>query len=406
MRKAWIVARHEFSATVKRAWFVVATLVFPLLFLGIGGGMLLLARHTVQESERAISGKPVGLIDLWGGLETAPRGFQVRRFASEEPARLALRDKELASFVVVPPDYLGPGRLKIVSMRRLTISTLDRAPLPQGFDDWLLENVLRGVEPARLARARDPAPFSLEFVDASGRTSDEDGMAAFKRSAAAYGFFLLLFVSIFTSSQYLLQGMAEEKENRVMEMVLSSVTADQLMLGKLLGLGAAGLLQLLVWVTVPVLGLAGFAVQIAIAPAAFAMCLAYFLLGYLLFGSLMLGFGALGTNFRESQLMASVWSLVGASPAFVLVALLEDPQGAIARVFSFVPFTAPTTMMFRYSIDAAGTPWIDIAGSMLVLAASTALALKVSARLYRVGLLLYGKRPGLREVWKWMVRSA
>jgi ABC-2 type transport system permease protein len=119
----------------------------------------------------------------------------------------------------------------------------------------------------------------------------------------------------------------------------------------------------------------------------------------------MLGFGALGTNFRESQQMASVWTFVGASPAFILIALLENPQGTIARIFSFVPFTAPTTMMFRYTLDPGGTPLLDLAASMAILVAATALALKVSARLYRVGLLLYGKRPGVREVWTWMLRS-
>jgi ABC-2 type transport system permease protein len=406
VRKAWIVARHEFAVTVKRLWFVVATFVFPLFMLAIAGSMLLLAKHSVEETQRSISGKPLGVVDLWGGLKTRPAGFEIRTFADEAKAREELRKKEIASFVVVPADYLRGGRLKIVSMRRLTVSTADRPPVPPRFDDWLLENILAGVEPDRLARARNPMPFSLEVVDAEGRVSGEDGLAALKRAGTAYAFFILLFVSIFTSSQYLLQGMAEEKENRVMEMVLSSVTPDQLLLGKLLGLGAAGLLQLFVWVAMGVTGIVAFAVQVVLAPAAFAVCFVYFLLGYLLFGSLMLGFGALGANFRESQQMASVWSLVGISPIFVLVALLENPQGTIPRIFSYVPFTAPPTMMFRYTIDPAGTPWIDLAGSIAVLLLATLAALKVSARLYRVGLLLYGKRPTLREILRWILRSA
>jgi ABC-2 type transport system permease protein len=406
VRKAWVVARHEFGVTVKRAWFVVATFVFPLLFLGIGGGMVLLAKHTVEETGRAIVEKPLGVVDLWGGLRTDPRGFQVERFASPDDARAALKEKRITSFVIIPADYLPSGLLKIVSLRRLTLSTADRAPVPPPFEDWLLENILAGVEKDRLNRARNPLAFTLESVDAAGQVSSEDALGALKRSGTAYAFFILLFISIFTSSQYLLQGMAEEKENRVMEMVLSSLTPDQLMMGKLLGLGGAGLLQLLVWVTMGVSGVVALAVQVVLAPSAVAVCFVYFLLGYLLFGSLMLGFGALGSNFRESQQLASIWSLVGISPIFVLVALLENPQGMIARVFSFVPFTAPTTMMFRYTIDPAGTPWYDLAGSIAVLLLSTALALKISARLFRVGLLLYGKRPGVREIWRWMIRSA
>lgn len=197
-----------------------------------------------------------------------------------------------------------------------------------------------------------------------------------------------------------------------MEMVVSSVKPGELMLGKLVGLGAAGLLQMTVWVGAGALLLASGVLGISLAekrlvvePAAFAFCFVYFLLGYVLYGSLMLGFGALGTNLRESQQMAAVWSFLGASPVLVVLLMIEEPQGALARVFSYVPFTAPTTMMFRYTLDPKGTPLLDIAGSIGVLLLSTVAALRLSARLYRAGLLLYGKRPGVREIWRWLVAA-
>src|SRR6185436_5255007 len=147
------------------------------------------------------------------------------------------------------------------------------------------------------------------------------------------------------------------------------------------------------------------AIQFVVSPAAFAFCFVYFLLGYVMYGSLMLGFGALGTNLRESQQMASIWSFIGASPAMIVIALFEAPQGTVARVFSYIPFTAPTTMMFRYVVDPKGTPVYDIVASMLLLVGSTWFALRVSSRLYRAGLLLYGKRPGIREIWRWIVAA-
>jgi ABC-2 type transport system permease protein len=197
--------------------------------------------------------------------------------------------------------------------------------------------------------------------------------------------------------------MAEEKDNKVMEMVLTSLTPAQLMTGKLLGLGAAGLLQLGVWVAMGVTtSLFVPLVAVALDPWPFVVCFAYFLLGYLLYGSLMLGFGALGTNLRESQQMASVWSLVGSSPVFLIFAIFERPQGGLARVFSFIPFTSAPTMMLRYTVDPKGTPLWEILASLALLAASSVFALRVSARLFRAGLLLYGKRPGLREIWRWV----
>jgi len=402
MRKAWIVARHEFRVTVKRAWFLVATFLFPVLFAAIGGGMTLVAKQVVDEAKET-QGRDLGVIDRWGGLTLPPRGFRVVACADEQEARTRLREKKIGAYIIVPPEYLETGKVRVVTMRRPTLLTAERPLLPEKLDGWLVDNVLKEVDARRVERAKDPLRPDRVFLDEKGEVSSEDPEAAVKRSLTAYAFFFLMLTAIFTSSAYLLQGMAEEKENRVMEMVLSSVTPGQLMLGKLVGLGAAGLLQVLVWVTMGVVGVLVMAVQLALAPQMFLLCLLFFLLGYVLYGSLMLGFGALGTNLRESQQMASVWTFLAASPAFILIALIESPQGTVSRIFSFIPFTAPTTMMFRATVDPKGTPLLDILISILVLAASTWLALKVSARLSRAGLLLYGKRPGLREIWRWLV---
>ena len=151
-----------------------------------------------------------------------------------------------------------------------------------------------------------------------------------------------------------------------------------------------------------VVGILFFAIQIVLDPFVFVYCLVFFLLGYLLYGSLMLGFGALGTNFRESQQMASLWTFIGISPIFVHMALIESPHGTLARVFSYIPLTAPVTMMLRYVTDPKGMPWYEVPAVIALLIASTLLSLRLSAKLYRVGLLLYGKRPSVREIWRWL----
>jgi len=402
MKKAWIVARHEFLITVKRVWFVVATFVLPFVFAGIGYGMHTVGARAVEESIATVRNKPLGYVDRWGALGERP-GFI--RYADEKDAKQALLAKSIGSYVIVPADYLQRGEVQVMTLRRPTLMTAQQPPLPPGVRDWILDALLKDVSAEKLRRAKSPFEPRMVFLDESGNPSQEEAGETEKRALSAYGFFLLLFMSIFTSSAYLLQGMAEEKENRVMEMVLSSISPDQLMLGKLIGLGAAGLLQMGVWTTMSVGSLLLSAFSLAVAPAAFALCFVYFLLGYVLFGSLMLGFGALGTNLRESQQMASIWSFLGASPAMIVIALFEAPQGTVARVFSYIPFTAPTTMMFRYVIDPKGTPLYDIVASMLLLVASTWFALRISARLYRAGLLLYGKRPGIKEIWRWIIQS-
>ncbi len=410
MKKAWIVARHEFRVTVKRVWFLVGTFL-PILLAGAGLSTQIFAVRTVARTQHQLRERKVGVVDRWGGLATRD-GLVF--FVNESEAKKALARGEIGSYLVVPPDYLENAKavIEVKTMRRPTLLTAKHLPLPEWIEEWLLESVLKETEEKKVRRAKAPFLHRPVYLDPSGEPTGEDPRQAEFRSLAAYVFFLLLLTSIFTSSSYLLQGMAEEKEHRVMEMVIASVTPGELMLGKLVGLGAAGLLQMAAWVAtgagVLATGLLGIGLAdggFRIETEAYAFCFVYYLLGYVLYGSLMLGFGALGTNLRESQQMAALWSFLGAAPILVILLLIEEPHGTLARVFSYVPFTAPTTMMFRYTLDPKGTPILDILGSIAVLVLSTGVALRVSARLYRAGLLLYGKRPGIREIWRWLVSA-
>jgi ABC-2 type transport system permease protein len=405
VRKSLIVARHEFGVTVKRVWFVLATFVFPLISLTVLVLMVLLQQRTMAETEASALAKPLGIVDLSGELRREPK-FAVRRYEAEAEALKAAAQGDVASFLVVPADWIATGHVKVVTKRKATLLTANRTPLPPDLEAWLVENLLRDVEAPRRERAREPFLPRTVYLDHDGLPSGEPPMAVLQRSGQAYVFFFVLFMAIFASTQYLLQGMAEEKENRVMEMVLTSVTPNQLMVGKLLGLGGAGLLQLSCWSSMGLVATVLFsAVTGSLAPAAYAICFLFYVLGYLLYGSLMLGFASLGSNFRESQQMASLWSLIASAPAFILIALIESPQGGLARAFSFIPFTAPMTMMFRYVVDPTGTPAWEILLSAAILAGTAIVALLGSARLFRVGLLLYGKRPGVREIWRWLVRG-
>jgi ABC-2 type transport system permease protein len=210
-------------------------------------------------------------------------------------------------------------------------------------------------------------------------------------------------MTIFISSGYLLQGVAEEKESRVIEIVVSSVRPVELMAGKVAGLGALGLTQVLVWVA-SVAGFSGGAVAfLAVAGAAsiparvLILGVVYYLLGYTLYAILMAGVGALGTTMQESQQLAGIFSFFAAVPYMISGFLFANPNMLIARVLSFFPLTASTMMMMRIPLAEVG--WVDVVGSIVVLLLSIPAALWVGAKLFRVGLLIYGKRPTLRDIW-------
>jgi ABC-2 type transport system permease protein len=128
------------------------------------------------------------------------------------------------------------------------------------------------------------------------------------------------------------------------------------------------------------------------------LALPLFIASFLFFGSLMMGSGSLGSNMREAQQLAMVWSLTAALPLMMMGPLIQDPHGPLARVLTWIPITSAAVVMFRASMDAASLAWWETAGAFAVLAASTWIAIRIGARLFRVGLLNSGARPSLKEI--------
>ena len=160
---------------------------------------------------------------------------------------------------------------------------------------------------------------------------------------------LFLSVALFAGAGYLLLGPLREKENRILELLLASVTPDELLSGKLLGIGGAGLLQFALWVCLLAIPLAILAPMIGISLTPIAWATAFFLAGYALFGALMLGVGAIADTARHAQQLSGVFTLAAMIPFMFSFLIIQSPNGLFARVLTFVPVTAPITVMFRMS---------------------------------------------------------
>jgi ABC-2 type transport system permease protein len=359
-----------------------------------------------------IERQPLGVVDQSGLYGQIPDRFAdaLVGYPDEAAARRALLASEIGAYVVIPAGY-AQGTAEITGYVRSegglqNAIALERGDLP----DFLIEGLLAGqAAPEVIARVTDlgdwadnPRPISPDGSLAAEQSQSEFGMQFALNIGISLVFSILMFISIFTSAQYLLRSVSEEKENRVMEIVLSSVSPVDLLFGKVIGLGALGLTQVGVWILSGVLLTGGLSALAALAVAAISplvvfMGLVYFLLGFVLFGTLMAVAGSMGTNMRESQQIAGIFSFAAVIPWMLNSLVIFDPNNTLLRVLSWIPLTAPVMMLLR--LPSGQVPVIDIVASVVLLVATIPLVLWAGAKIFRTSLLMYGKRLSFREVF-------
>ncbi len=222
-------------------------------------------------------------------------------------------------------------------------------------------------------------------------------------------FVYLLWVAIFTISQKLLNNIIEEKSNRIIEVLLSSVTPGELMMGKLFGIAASGLTMVgvwmaslfgvLIWKSGGASEITGQLLLILKSSNLIPMFLVYFLLGYLLYATLMLALGSVCNTLKEAQSYMGMITMLMMVPLMTMTFIPKDPNGTVARVLSWIPIYTPFTMMNRVN---ANPPLIDLIGTTFLLLVSTAAALWMAGKIFRIGILRTGQPPKIIELFRWI----
>ena len=428
--KIGTIATFEFFTAVKRPGYLITTFGMPV-FMALYAGVVAIPAYFASRADRVPSvygvvdqgrvlnlqkevtaGKPEMPAEIKRALEASGQSAAMaeafvqsrvvfRPFASEPEARRALAGRTIKGYFVVPPDYVAAGIIDIYTPDTLSIAGSQDRNI---FAGVVRDGLLKGrVDDGTKARVVDPLKETRRYsVTRTGDLTDGGQAANVIRIVVPLLFLVLFLMSVLMTSGYLMQGTAVEKENKVVEVLLASANPDEILTGKLLGLGAAGLLQIVVWLLILFVGGIGIvpliiASRVEMPWVALALALPLFIIGFLFFGSLMLGTGSLGSNMREAQQLAMVWSLTAALPMMMMSVLLREPHGVVARAMTWIPFSSAALIMFRASTDLDALPWWEIAGAMTVLIASTWLAIRVGARLFRIG-LLSASRPKLSEV--------
>jgi len=404
MRRVLIVARHEYLVNVRRVGFIVMTLLVPLIgalglfvaaFFGGQAASFLASTFAPEEGN-------IGVVDQLGAFTPLLPEYeeQMSLYPDEERGRAAVREEKIATLLVISEDYIETGKVTIISKEGGFGSAIleDSDTMQAFFVDHLLRDEVDPALRRRLANPIEPVVVSLDQEE-----EPEGGpLSIILNLMVPYFLGMLLVMTIFVSSGYLLQGVTKEKTSRVIEILLSSVTAQELLAGKVLGLGALGLTQIVIWLASSVVlsggsaGLLGIALPFMVRPQVLVLGVVYYVLGFMVYAVLMGGVGALGTTQQESQQLAGIFSLMAAIPLMVGGFMFTNPNMTFVRVLSWFPLTAPTMMLLR--MPMAEVPAIDIVGSIVMLIISIPIILWAGSKLFRMGLLMYGKRPGLRQV--------
>ena len=419
MNKSLMIAKYEFLKTIKRKEFILMTLGFPLFFILIMLVPLLLAGTSSPEDlnlgyidrsnsfefpdEITVRGSMIfsnGIPGVTNNPEldgTNNEKYPIIKFTQYSDVAKAKQDLgsgTLSGYLIIPEDYIKTGIVESYVMGKGT-------DIPQEeLSELMVNNLLKGkVDEETLQRVKDPITFKRFSIETTGEVSEKGLSDLLEDFALPYLIGILLLISIFTSSGYLLQSVAEEKESRIIEILLSSVTPMEMLTGKIVGLGSVGLLQIAIWLSVGFAGLI-YVFALSINPFLLILSLAYFVLGFLLFASMMGAVGAISGSMRESQQLIPIFTFPAIAPIFFMQVLITEPDGTLSMFFSMFPLTSPVAMLIRMGVS--DVPLYQIAISLFILIVSVYFVIIASARLFRVGLLMYGKRPAIGEIIRYM----
>jgi ABC-2 type transport system permease protein len=425
MKNTWKIFRYEVQRNAKRKGYLFTTFGLPILAIVVSLVIQFIgdqnarqaAEQAAQEAEQAATnpdapqtggGSPfsfegieqAGYVDSSGLFSDAPAMDAILAFPDEASAEAALAAGEIDALYIIPPDYATTGQVTVV-VEEITLNNISSAPITE----LLFSELSNTLPPLTLVRLRDPAninTINLQRVPTNeNAVNNEDS-----NFALVYGFGILFLVTVFGTSGYLMQSVIEEKENRLVEILLSSVRPAQLLAGKVLALGLLGIGQLVAWFAISYAfltiqasrGIPNPLASLYIPPEMLPILVIYFLLGYLMFAAAFGGVGALSNSISEGPQLSFVFGIPVFITFYLFPLFINSPNGALPTFLSLFPLSSPLAMVMR-SVVAPVPAW-QIALSLGLLLLGVIGMFWVAGKMFSVQTLLSGKVPKLRELPK------
>ena len=428
MAKLWAVIRREYIERIRSKWFLIGTFLGPVFMLVITVMPIWLASRTkatagltniqvLDATQSPIGARVVSklaAIPVEGGggtmpvLKTVPVDGLV---TAEADATKAVMDKSIKGYLVL--SGVAPAQVKVRYAGRNASTVNDMQILRDAVRTSVLAMRLEGagLDPAKISELTSVrVAMDEEVLDDRGRAGGGSGKGSI---IVGYLVSFLLYMMITLYGQNILRGVMEEKTTRVAEVVVASVRPDILLAGKVIGAGAVGITQQLIWIfsgvlifsqRVPIMkafGLGELPISMPTIGAGFlAITLLFYIFGFLFYASLFAAVGAMVSNQEDAQQAAMPVTIILVLSVIFMQPLLLAPNGNMARIMTLIPSASPVLMPLRMSM--VDVPAWEIALSLALVAAACAVSIYVSARIYRVGLLMYGKKPNMAELIRWI----
>lgn len=391
MRKTMLVLVNEVITTVIRPSFLFSLFGLPIIAALIFGIIGILNRNQPGQVENfftpAVDVLPSGFVDQSGIINNKIFDPKLIQYDTEVSARVDLTTGKINGYYIIPKNYLQTGELTYIRDDFNPLTAFEQS----GKFEQLIEKSLLGNDSMLAERYIQPLVVENVNKNPEPEKAQESALSILLPT----GVTVLFYIILVSASTLLLQSITKEKENRVLEILLSSMTTGQILTGKIIALGLVGLLQTGVWIgaSVIMLGAGQQASMIpmdAIIPSSFIIwALIFFLGGYLLYASLMAGVGAMVPNLREASQATSMVIMPMIIPLVMMSNLIQDPNGAFAITLSFIPLTSPVAMLTRMAVDDIPIWQVILSAGILILFAIW--VIRVISVLFRNQVILAGQ---------------
>jgi len=403
MKPIFTILAWEFLSRIRSKLFLFSTIILPVIILG---SIMLPAALAKKEGQEITS---IGLVDFSPvgeafennlvsdyKLATGEARFRVIKFYTVDQARKALQEKDIDGYLVLEANVIKTNQTRYYtrSASNYRITTNLNAALNKTIIHYRLQE--KNLDPALITDLTKRINLDIYEVSKKGEATSSDELMGFM---VPFLFVMLLYLPIVLSAQILMRSVLEERNTRMMEILLSSVSPRQLMMGKILGLGSVGVTQLLFYLLI------GYVITVQKDMSVFTLenissFLLYFLTGYFFYATIFATVGSLFTSEQEAQQVVGMVTIVMIIPVILATFFITNPNSIATRVLSFLPPITPFLMILRVGTKSVAL-W-EIVTTTLLMVLSIVIMFRLAGRIFQTAVLLYGKRVTLPEILRWM----